>query len=61
MRVMAERDIWEAALEARGRVLVMEEVTSTQDAAIAGGLKAGDVCVALLQTAPSMLSHGCVQ
>ena len=51
MRVMAERDIWEAALEARGRVLVMEEVTSTQDAAIAGGLKAGDVCVALLQTA----------
>jgi len=48
---MSERDNWESSLEAQGRVLVFDEVTSTQDAAIAGGLQAGDVCVALSQTA----------
>ncbi len=48
---MNERDAWEDQLECSGRVLVFEEVTSTQDAAIAGGLKGGDVCTAIRQTA----------
>ena len=51
MRVMNDRDLWESTLEAKGRVLVFEEVTSTQDAALAGGLQAGDVCTTLIQTA----------
>ena len=34
---MTERDSWEEQLECEGRVLVFEEATSTQDAAIAGG------------------------
>ncbi|MEE2819185.1 MAG: biotin--[acetyl-CoA-carboxylase] ligase [Planctomycetota bacterium] len=48
---MTERDCWEEQLECEGRVLVFEEATSTQDAAIAGGLKGGDVCTAIRQTA----------
>jgi len=48
---MSERDAWEEQLECEGRVLVFEEATSTQDAAIAGGLQGGDVCVAIKQTA----------
>lgn len=51
MCIVDNRDQWESKLEAPGRVLVFDEVTSTQDAAIAGGLKAGDICVALSQTA----------
>ena len=47
---MDNRDFWESSLEAPGAVLVFNEVTSTQDAAIAGGLVAGDVCTALIQT-----------
>ena len=47
---MSERDRWEQSLEAPHRVLVFDEVTSTQDAAIAGALHAGDVCTALVQT-----------
>ncbi len=47
---MSERDAWEEQLECEGRVLVFEEATSTQDAAIAGGLQVGDVCVAIKQT-----------
>ncbi len=48
---MNERDAWEKQLECDGRVLVFEEATSTQDAAIAGGLIGGDVCTAIRQTA----------
>ncbi len=47
---MNERDRWEQTLEGPGRVLVFEEATSTQDAALAGGLAAGDVCTAVRQT-----------
>lgn len=36
---------------AEGRVLTLEEVTSTQDAAVEHNLQAGDVCVSFNQTA----------
>ena len=45
-----EVEQWESAIACEGRVVVLEETTSTQDAAIALKLQAGDVCGALVQT-----------
>ena len=45
-----EVEQWESAITCEGRVVVLEETTSTQDAAIDLKLQAGDVCGALVQT-----------
>ncbi len=48
---MREVARWESVIQCEGRVVVLEETTSTQDAAIDHQLKVGDVCAALHQTA----------
>lgn len=48
---MNERTRWEEAIDIDGRVVVLNEVASTQDAAIEHDLIAGDVCATLTQTA----------
>ena len=45
-----EVECWESQIQAPGRVVVLEETTSTQDAAIQNNLVVGDVCAALVQT-----------
>lgn len=51
MQPMNEKSQWEEAIDINGRVLVLEETASTQDAAEKHNLVAGDVCAALRQTA----------
>ncbi len=48
---MGEVDRWESAIQCAGRVVICEEIASTQEGAIAHNLKLGDVCAALHQTA----------
>ncbi|MBC8522610.1 biotin--[acetyl-CoA-carboxylase] ligase [PVC group bacterium] len=48
---MSEVNLWISAIQCSGRVVVLEETTSTQDAAIENNLQVGDVCAALNQTA----------
>ena len=48
---MCEVARWESDIRCEGRVVVLAETTSTQDAAIEHKLQAGDVCAALHQTA----------
>jgi BirA family biotin operon repressor/biotin-[acetyl-CoA-carboxylase] ligase len=48
---MNEKTRWEESIDIDGRVVVLEEVASTQDAAVEHDLVAGDVCAALTQTA----------
>jgi BirA family biotin operon repressor/biotin-[acetyl-CoA-carboxylase] ligase len=48
---MNEKAEWEKAIDIDGRALVLEEVASTQDAAVKHNLGAGDVCAALAQSA----------
>ena len=47
---MNEKLLWEEAIDISGRVLVIDEVVSTQDAAVEHDLVAGDVCATLMQT-----------
>ncbi|MDP7009238.1 MAG: biotin--[acetyl-CoA-carboxylase] ligase [Phycisphaerales bacterium] len=47
---MPELDRLRAAIQCSGTVVILEETTSTQDAALAYGLQAGDVCIAVQQT-----------
>lgn len=51
MPSMNERTHWKEAIDIDGRVVVLDEVESTQDAAIEHDLIAGDVCATLTQTA----------
>ena len=48
---MNESTRWEEAIDIDGRVIVLDEVASTQDAAVERDLVAGDVCATLTQTA----------
>ena len=48
---MNEKTEWESAIDIDGRVLVLQEIASTQDAALEHGLEVGDVCATLMQTA----------
>ncbi len=48
---MNEKTRWEELIDIDGSVVVLEEVASTQDAAVEHNLAAGDVCAALMQTA----------
>ena len=51
MPSMNESTRWEEAIDIDGRVLVLDEVASTQNAAVEHDLVAGDVCATLTQTA----------
>ena len=51
MPSMNESTRWEEAIDIDGRVIVLDEVASTQDAAVEHDLVAGDVCATLTQTA----------
>ena len=48
---MNEKTRWEESIDIDGSVVVLEEVASTQDAAVEHNLVAGDVCATLTQTA----------
>lgn len=50
MQSILEVEQWKIAIQCEGRVVVLEETISTQDAAIEHKLQAGDVCVAVHQT-----------
>ena len=47
---MDEVERWKLAIQCRGRVVVLENTASTQDAVIEHKLKSGDVCAALHQS-----------
>ena len=50
MQSMRKVEQWKSAIQCEGRVVVLEETTSTQDAAIDHKLQPGDVCAAVNQT-----------
>ena len=48
---MGDVQQWKTAIECGGRVVVLENTTSTQEAALEQDLKVGDVCAAIHQSA----------